>query len=239
MKSVTLWLGILGFLTYINASDLTPDEINEQMIHADDPTANIGFKVGTLGAGIDIASTYNDWISLRLNANGFNYSTTDASDYNRFLQADKEYALQTIGFLADFHLSQLRVTAGVYLNNNEITDVTRPKGNSVVYLNGFSYDMQSISEIQSTVTFNKIAPYVGIGWGNNATQKGWSVTLDIGLMYQGDPQLDLKVVTHPGIPTLLSDQIDQAAEAEAKKQLEDLSDFPFYPVVMVGFNYSF
>ena len=232
---MTLW-SVFG---YVHADNVTPDEINEQVIHAYDPTTNIGFKFGTLGAGIDISKPYNNWISLRLNANGFNYSTTDTSDYSSLLQADREYKLQTIGLLADFHLLQLRVTAGVYLNNNEITDLTKPKGKSVIYLDGISYGIDSVAEVQSTVTFNKISPYVGIGWGNNGNRKGWNMTLDVGLMYHGDPQLDLKVLTKPGIPSLLSNQINKAAKAEAQKQLEDLSDFPFYPVVMIGFNYSF
>jgi len=239
MKKIALFVTVLSLFGYVQAKNVTPDEINEQVIHADDPTTNIGFKFGTLGAGIDISKPYNNWISLRLNANGFNYNTTDTSDYSSLLQADREYKLQTIGLLADFHLLQLRVTAGVYLNNNEITDITKPKGKSVIYLDGISYGMNSVAEVQSTVTFNKISPYVGVGWGNNGNRKGWNMTLDVGLMYHGDPQLDLHVVTKPGILSILSHQIDKAARAEAQKQLEDLSDFPFYPVVMIGFNYSF
>jgi len=239
MKKLVLYITLLSLFGYAQAKNLTPDEINEQVIHADDTTANIGFKFGTLGIGIDMSKPYNDWISLRLNVNGFNHSTTSTSEYSNLLKSDREYKLQTIGLLADFHLLQLRITAGIYINNNEITDLTKPKEKSMVYLNGVSYGIDSVAEVQSTVTFNKISPYVGIGWGNNGNSEGWNMTLDVGLMYHGNPQLDLKVNTQPFIPSLLSDQIEIAAKAEAQKQLEDLSDFPFYPVVMIGFNYSF
>jgi len=239
MKKIVFGIVVLSLFGYAHAKNMTPDEINEQVIHADDSTANIGFKFGTLGAGIDISKPYNNWISLRLNANGFNYNATSTSDYSSLLKSDKEYKLQTIGILADFHLLQLRVTAGIYLNNNKITDITKPKEKSALYLDGISYSIDSITEVQNTVTFKKVSPYVGIGWGNNGNREGWNMTLDVGLMYHGDPQLDLTVITKPGISSLLSNQIDNAAKAETQKQLKNLSDFPFYPVVMIGFNYSF
>lgn len=213
-----------------------------QGIVAEETDFNWGFKLGTLGLGIDISKPINDFVSLRLNANGFNYTNTQTSKYSSFLEAEKVYKLQTIGLLVDYHLLQLRVTTGVYINNNTYTETTKPKGSDSVYLNNKLYNLSSVVEIENIVTFNKVSPYIGVGWGNNGNREGWggwNLTLDVGLMYHGDPQLDLKVHTNPSMPSILTDVIQADALLEKEIQEEDLSDFPFYPVVMVGLNYSF
>lgn len=213
-----------------------------QEVLAEETDFNWGFKAGTLGLGVDISKPINDFVSLRLNANGFNYTTTDTSDYSSFLKADTEYKLQTIGLLLDYHLLQLRVTTGLYINNNTFTEITKPKGSDSVYLNNIAYKVSTIVEVESVVTFNNISPYIGVGWGNNGNREGWggwNLTLDVGLMYHGDPKLDLTVKTKPGLPGLVVSAIKAQTALEKKIQEEDLSDFPFYPVVMVGLNYSF
>ena len=242
MKKILLSCALMGTTGALCASNLTADDINEQVIHSEDPSFNIGFKIGTLGAGIDISKPVNDWISLRVNANGFNYTTTDTSEYSSFLEADKEYNLRTVGLLADFHLLQLRVTAGLYVNHNKFTETTTPTSNKSIFLNNKLYDIGSVAEVKSTVTFNNLAPYIGVGWGNNGNREGWggwNLTLDVGLMYHGDPQLDLEVKTNPAIPAILTNRIEADRLIEKEIQERDLSDFPFYPVVMVGLNYSF
>ena len=239
MKKILSTLAFLGMSSVLFASNLTADDINERVIHSDDPSFNIGLKIGTLGAGVDISKPVNDWISLRVNANGFNYTTTDTSEYSSFLKADTEYKLETIGLLADFHLLQLRITAGLYVNHNTFIETTTPTSNKSIYLNNNLYNISSIAEVKSTVTFNKLAPYVGVGWGNNGSREGWNLTFDVGLMYHGDPQLDLEVKTNPSIPSLVTNAIQADALIEQEIQRRDLSDFPFYPVVMIGMNYSF
>lgn len=239
MKKILLMCAFIGTTGALCASNLTANDINEQVIHSDDSDFNIGFKIGTLGAGIDISKPVNDWISLRVNANGFNYTTTDTSEYSSFLEADKEYNLRTVGLLADFNLLQLRVTAGLYVNNNTFTETTTPKNGKSIYLNNKLYNIGSIAEVKSTVTFNTLSPYVGVGWGNNGKHEGWNLTLDVGLMYHGDPQLDLEVKTNPAVPSIIVNAIEADALIEKEIQERDLSDFPFYPVVMIGLNYSF
>jgi hypothetical protein len=213
-----------------------------QGILAEETDFNWGFKAGTLGLGLDLSKPINNFVSLRLNANGFNYTTTDSSNYSSFIKADKEYKLQTIGLLVDYHLLQLRVTTGLYINKNTYTETTKPKGSENVYLNNKAYDTSSIVEIESTVTFKNISPYVGVGWGNNGNRKGWggwNLTLDVGLMYHGDPQLALDVKTNPSTSATMTSAIEADRLLEREIQEKDLSDFPFYPVVMIGANFSF
>jgi len=224
------------------AEAMSPDEINEMALHSEDPSFNIGLKAGTLGLGIDISKPINDFISVRFNANGFNYATTDDSRYSSVIRSDKEYHLDTKGLLVDFHLLQLRLTAGAYLNNNTITYLSKPEGNHAIVLNGVRYGTDNLEKIESTVGFNRIAPYLGVGWGNNGNREGWggwNLTLDIGLMYHGDPTIDIDVQIKDTVSATIQNEIRENLVLEKKRQEKDLSDFPFYPVVMVGINYSF
>jgi hypothetical protein len=155
------------------------------------------------------------------------------------ISTDKTYDLQTIGLLLDYHLLQLRVTTGIYMNDNLIIDIATPTSRSGLFFNGVNYDVSSITRVEQTISFNKVSPYLGIGWGNNTKKEGWNISLDIGLMYHGTPSLDLDITFNPLLSKAKADEILKNAEAEKKVQEDDLSDFPFYPVVMVGFSYSF
>jgi len=244
MKKIFLlsFISAWAFVQVSMAEGLSPEELNDAALHSEDPSFNIGLKAGTLGLGIDISKPINDWVSIRFNANKFTYKTTDNSLYNNILNADKEYQLDTKGLLVDFHLLQLRVTAGAYINNNAIVYTAKPKSNHAIILNGTHYGVDMIEKIESTVTFNNISPYIGVGWGNNGRREGWggwNLTLDIGLMYHGDPQIDIKTKINDSVPALAQNVINAALEIEKKKQERDFSNYPFYPVVMVGLNYSF
>lgn len=244
MKKIILCYSILLCMStaVLLSEGLTPEALNDEALHSEDPSFNIGFKAGTLGLGIDISKPINDFISIRFNANKVNYKTTDDSLYSSILNADKEYQLDTKGLLVDFHLLQLRLTAGAYINNNAIVYTSKPTGNNAVILNGTRYGVNMLEKIDTTVTFNNISPYVGVGWGNNGRREGWggwNLTLDVGLMYHGDPQIDIKAKINNAVPSIVQTVINANLEKEKKIQEKDLADFPFYPVVMVGLNYSF
>ena len=236
MKKIFLLscIGVLALMQVSMAEGFNNDN--------EDPSFNIGLKAGTLGLGLDVSKPINDLISIRFNANTLNYNTTDNSLYNSILKTDKKYQLDTKGLLFDFHLLQLRLTAGAYINNNAFIYTTKPKTKKPVMLNGIGYEIDTIENIETTVTFNKISPYVGVGWGNNGNREGWggwNLTLDIGLMYHGDPQVDIKAKINDSVPKLAQHVINAGLKLESKKQEKDFSKYPFYPVIMVGLNYSF
>jgi len=221
------------------AQGATPEEINQAVIEEGESNFNIGIKAGTLGMGIDMSVPMGEWFSLRVNANGLNYQDTYNSKYSYVLDAQRKYKLQTVGLLLDYHLLQLRLTGGVYYNKNQIIDITRPTEDKGVVLNGMIFDASSIGELKSTISFNKVSPYVGVGWGNNVNSDGWHFTLDVGLMYHGDPKIDLEIKSNSSLVQNAIEELDADAVIEKKIQEKDLSDYQFYPVVMMGINYSF
>ena len=195
-------------------------------------------KVGTLGIGADLTVGVNEAANLRFGVNALNLdidieSDDEESSSSTAEEINLEFSLMTAAALVDWHLfhGHLRLTCGVMLNNNEF-DLTAP-GDSVE-LNGRDYTVTSLS---GNVTFDSIAPYAGIGGGNAVGEDGrWSFAWDLGVMFQGDPDVTLSATASNPTQQALVD----AAIAEEIKDIEDDTDaMSMYPVVMIGIGYRF
>jgi len=193
---------------------------------------NAAFKIGTLGYGIDVSTPINDTYSARFNMNGFNYSDSQSQDGNTY-KGDLE--LFTAGILIDAYPADnnFRLTSGVYYNGNGFTGTVTPSATQTVEINGVTYTSADVGKVNVDVSFNKIAPYVGIGWGNDARDKGWGFTFDLGVLYHGKGKADLTAegVNNPAV--------NQGLAQEEQNVNDDLADNQFYPVIALGVNYTF
>jgi len=189
-------------------------------------------KVSTLGLGADLNLRISDSMTARFGFNSGSYYSAN-SNINGY---DTDVLLQTVNALADWYPYQgsFRATGGLFYNNNKATLKAIPGINGIV-INGKNYPASDVASMQSTMTFNAIAPYLGIGWGNPvAKDKGWGMTTDIGVLFQGTPNVDL-VATCTGT-SCGTFQSDLAAE-QAKLENE-VSKFQFWPVVSIGISYQ-
>jgi hypothetical protein len=194
---------------------------------------NVEMKAGTLGIGLDISKMLNEKLSLRANINGINYNRNEVLDDVNY---DADLKLLTIGVLADYYPMEnnFRISGGVYYNGNKL-DATATPTQSVTIGNQV-YTAGQIGRLDTTVDFNKVSPYLGLGWGNKASKSGWGFSVDLGAMYQGSPNVTAKAVANiPGLQT----QLDQDVEVERKKIEDDMDSYRWYPVVMVGVTYTF
>ena len=152
------------------------------------------------------------------------------------LNYDYNWQLQTFGAIADWYPAAggFRASGGLLYNNNKNSYVANPTNGSYI-INGSTYSTTQISSYQGTIYFNKISPYVGIGWGNpSARNKGWGLVSDIGLLYQGDPASDLVVTCAGTCPA----QLQADASAENAKLQAEFSHYKWWPVVSVGISYQ-
>ena len=194
----------------------------------------VGVKAGTLGFGLEITKGFTSTINGRLGINSFKF---DASGTESDIDYDADLKLQSVAALVDWHpfSGGFRTTAGVLFNNNKL-DMTAKS--AVSYdIGGTTYTSAEIGTFGGTVSFNDIAPYVGIGWGN-AVEQGQHLTfaLDVGVVMQGSPQVDF---TSTG-GTLSSDPTFQSNVAVEEQQLEDsLNDYDMYPVISLGLAFQF
>lgn len=197
---------------------------------------NTGIKIGTLGLGLDVSTPITDKLSARFNLNGASYSDTDTQNGNDY---EGTLDLLTAGALVDYYPfeNNFRLSGGVYYNGNGFTGNAKPSADRFVEINGVKYNMGDIGSVDSKIEFNKIAPFFGLGWGNDAHDKGWGLTFDLGVMYHGQGEATLT----PKRVAIIVDRVklDSDIQKEEDKINDDLSDFKLYPVLAIGVNYSF
>jgi len=192
---------------------------------------DVGVKLSTLGGGVEVNYPIATNMSIAVGLNKFSQSQSEnisGIDY------DEEINLQTFSLLFNYHpfSGTFRITAGAMINNNELKLAAKPSANYDI--NGTIYTSAQVGNMEATVDFDKLAPYVGIGIGHG-TGSGLSFTFDLGVLLQGEPNVDL---TADG--TLTSDPAFQANLAQEEKNAEnDIKDFTVYPVIALGLSYRF
>jgi len=192
---------------------------------------DVGVKVSTLGAGVELNYPLSSNMTVAVGVNKFSKSQTEnisGIDY------DEDINLQTFSVLLNFHpfSGTFRITAGAMLNNNELKLTANP--NATYDINGVPYSAAEVGSLEATVDFRKIAPYVGVGIGHGASS-GLSFTFDVGVLMQGEPNVDLSANgTAASNPTFQADLKQEEANAE-----NDIKEFTMYPVVALGVSYRF
>jgi hypothetical protein len=197
----------------------------------------VALKGGTTGAGVEITTPILENINLRVGINGYNYSTSGSKSN---IDYDIDLKLLTVDLLADYYpikSSQFRLTGGIMYNGNKLDMTGNAASAGTFTFNGVSYTTAQVGSVDATVDFNKIAPYLGIGWGNAVKSAGWNFIADLGVMFQGTPKSDISVNTTltGATRTALLNNV----AAEQSKLDDDLSGYEYYPVATVGVSYRF
>lgn len=193
---------------------------------------DVGVKAGTLGLGVELNYPLASNMSIAVGLNTFSQSETDTIEN---IEYDVDLDLQTFAVLFNYHpfSGAFRITAGAMLNNNELSLAAKP--NATYNINGVDYTAAEVGNLEATVDFNTVAPYVGVGLGHG-TSSGLSFTFDVGVLLQGEPNVDLE-----STGGLLSN--DPAFQAELQQEEaaaeDDIKDFDVYPVISLGLSYRF
>jgi len=202
--------------------------------------ADVGvlLKGGTLGAGLDVSVGMSESLGLRLQVNALSYNedvTESDIDYN----ADLE--LKSAGLLLDWHpfSGVFRVSAGAFWNGNEATAVGRPTGGTYE-INGVTYNAADIGSLNGQIDFESVAPYFGIGWASAPKAgRGMTFSFDLGVLYQGEPNVGLTATCAVGVPPATCTQLQSDVAAEQASLQEEVSDYKYHPVVSFGIGYRF
>lgn len=193
----------------------------------------VGVKVGTLGLGLEGRWSPLPWLDLRLGANQYDFSDTGS---RAGINYDGEFRLDTVYLTGNlrFPLSPLRVTAGVFSNNNEVELVSQDSGGADFNIGGVAFSSADVGSLQSVTSFEKTAPYVGIGFDFEAFGKV-GLNFDVGMLWQGEPSVSL---TADGLAA--SQAVFLAALEEERLEIEDdVSNYKAFPVLSLGFVYNF
>lgn len=205
------------------------------------PQYAIGLKASSLGAGIEAQRSLTDTLNWRVGVNAFSQD----EDYDDGgINYSGELDLFSVGSYLDWHPFQggFRISGGLLYNGNEITLTGKSTAGSVT-IGGSQYTLNG-ARLDGDIEFNSMAPYLGLGWGNVFDGGKWSFLVDLGVMFQGSPDADLRVTNQAGITdsngntinttVFQSDLSQETAEVES-----DIESLQYYPVLSVGVTYRF
>lgn len=203
---------------------------------------SVAARISTLGLGLEASALVTPNIAVRVGYNGYTYghsASYQGVDY------DGKLKLSSVPLLADLYPSQhsgFHVTAGLLFNSNTLTAHGRPSvngGTQTFTLNNNTYNVSDVGSLDGRVTFSKISPYLGIGFGKPSGGGSMlQLLFDLGVVFQGKPNLSLTRNGGTTDPALAS-VIDADLSAQRDKTRSDLNNFQFYPVISFGLAYHF
>ncbi|NMM28292.1 MAG: hypothetical protein HHJ12_13635 [Glaciimonas sp.] len=181
-------------------------------------------------------------VQPQLNARvGLNYLDYSYSGATSSVDYDFKLKLTTVDALLDYYptSSNFRLTGGLVYNGNKITANAKSNATGSYTLNNKIYDAASAGKIDGKIDFRKVAPYLGIGWGNAVAQDGgWGFTSDLGVMFQGSPDTSLTNSGCTALQAICTDLANSVA-VENVSLADKASKFKAYPVLRVGLSYKF
>ncbi len=197
----------------------------------------VGFKAGTLGIGVEGRWSPLPWLDVRLGGNRYDY---DGSDSYAGIEYDAVFAMDNYYLTGNFRfpLSPFRVTAGAFANNNELQMTSKDSEGIDFVFAGQNYSSSDFGALQSTTTFDERSPYLGVGYDFEIFGKV-GLNLDFGVLWQGEPAVDLAFTGLDSVPVDLQGQLLDALELERQELEDDVSDYKAWPVISLGFVYNF
>jgi hypothetical protein len=219
---------------------------------SESPRIGIGVTAGLLGFGGQVAVRVANKINVR---GGFNFAKVSDSLTDSGIHYGAALNLKSVDALVDFFLFRgFHVSPGVLIyDGNGITANVSVPGGQTFTLGGTQYESSTANPLLGTgnLTFNKVAPEFLFGPGNLVPRghRHWSVTFEAGIAYQGAPKTVLSLTgsacTPPNSsgPTCQNAATNSSIQANVQSQQasinHDTSFFRIWPVLTVGFGYSF
>lgn len=182
----------------------------------------IGLRAGTTGVGADLGWDIAPTLGGRIGLSGMNVNTdVDTSD----VRYDAKVKILTGSLLLDWSpLGPFRISGGFMPNRNKVNLSGQPSGGG-----SFPAGSSLTGEVKPDKSF---APYLGVGYGNVWT-KGVNFYFDLGVMFQGSPQVSLSLDC--GSASAADCATAQARLEEERQRVQDKVDkYKYYPVANIG-----
>ncbi len=210
-----------------------------------DGTFSAGAKIGTLGIGGEVGYRPLQLFGVRLDGEAFSFDDDIRAGRTEY-HATAE--LQSYGALADLYPfgESFRLTGGLRLNENQLRGNAQSIQTTVA---GQRVDVpvDEFGELGAKVTFDKLSPYLGFGWGGTIAP-GLNITTDFGVMFNGNPKASVDAglntngvaLSHTGYGAALVNQYASAGLASEQAQLQHyVNGYDFFPVIEIGLTYKF
>ncbi|WP_206668632.1 hypothetical protein, partial [Pseudomonas saliphila] len=135
--------------------------------------------------------------------------------------------------------SGFRLTGGVMFNNNDFTGSGKPNVNGLVEIGGYVFTADTVGQVDAEVEVRRIAPYLGVSYGNTFKGSALSVNADLGVMFLGRPDATVRVSGADNASPFIRNRLNEAARNEEGDVEDQLDRLQYYPLVRVGLTYAF
>lgn len=189
-------------------------------------------QVSTLGLGGELGARLSDSLGVRVQGNALSLSPGRRMDGVPY-KADVD--LRSGGVVVDWYPSGgvFHLSAGVRLNGNGVGLDASPS--QPVELGGTTYTPDRLGRLTGSVTFAPVAPYLGLGWQAGLMEGRLSVGIDVGVLFQGRPDVDLAASG----PAAADPAFQRDLDAHRRVVADDLEVMRFFPVVALTITYKF
>jgi hypothetical protein len=205
--------------------------------------SSIGLSVGTGGVTAAYTVPVAERLQTRFHAAFFKLerdATAGDLDYQ------VTFKNHQAGVLLDLHpfAGSFRLSTGLMLSDFGL-DLAASYADEDVVIGDNTYSGRL--QLTGETTYNRVAPYAGLGWASAPGDSGLSFVADIGVIVIGEGNLDLdasgtvsKVGTSlQNIPVESFAEFQEDLERERQKAENDIRDFTFFPLINLGLSYAF
>ncbi len=190
---------------------------------------SLGGRLGLSGAGVEASAKFSSHVGVRAHLTGLKYSLDYEYDS---IEYEVETNLTIGSLLLDVHPmgDRFRITLGGASYNGQFNISATPSPGYLYQVGNNYYTNTDIGTLNGEIEYQKIVPYVGVGWDFGARKKsGFGITVDLGVYFRGKP--DNVTLTSSGVVTAT----DLALETD---NIEDDTE-GYHPAVAVGLYYRF
>lgn len=194
----------------------------------------VSFKAGTLGVQGDLTVPFSKYVAGRVSLGYLAYTYSVNVDH---VDYDFDINMPSAALLLDWHPAGggFRVSGGVIMNPHDFSAKASTEPGRLYKIGDHYYPGSTLGNLEADADFNKAAPYLGIGYNGAFTQDGnWFFTFDLGVMYWGEADVDLKA-SNPFIDDVFREDIQK----EENRIEDEIQPLQFWPVAAIGVAYRF
>lgn len=176
-----------------------------------------GVGVGTKGITVELATpVFSPWVNMRAGVDimpGIKFNAdADFSYYDSSLGASKEGTVELEGNLGRTQghvifdvnpipgLRSFHVSVGAYFGGNKLLKITghsdeleeyadRTGQTGSVVIGDYTIPTDGKGNVKGGLEIHSFRPYIGIGWGNALPGKLVNFAIDLGVQFEGKPEL--------------------------------------------------
>ncbi len=206
----------------------------------------VGYKLGTVGHGIDISTALTKTINARVSITGIDIDgqqeSIEVGDQGSSANVDASLDLDfgATSLLFDWYVfdGTFHLTAGMMKNDTKLSFSGSLDTNIIV--DGQPIDSSDINgNITGDISLGEsFQPYIGIGWGRKAGENpGLSLSVELGVALL-DPSAEFNA-TQSGTSTMTTQEFQDAINGIENDVESEMSILEAWPVLSIGVNYAF